>query len=243
MLLERFPSEREVRRRRRPPTRGSRRPAPAPRGPSASRSSSRPSARRCEVSGPPPAGRPRPPPRSRASTSRRRSRRCSRASLSSSSTSRPRWTMPIRSRQQVDLAEDVAGHEDGHALALRQVAEQVADLDDSGRIQPVRRLVEDQQFGAVQQGAGEGQPLQVAERQRAGPSACVGAEREPVDHRIHAPAILDAAPAAGRRRGSRRPSVRGRPWPSRPGGRHGARGRWLPARPELRTARRARRSA
>ena len=63
-------------------------------------------------------------------------------------------------RQQIDLAEDMAGHEDRHAL-VREVAEQVADLDDPGGIEAVRRLVEDQEFGTVQEGAGESQPLEV----------------------------------------------------------------------------------
>ena len=100
-------------------------------------------------------------------------------------------------REQVDLAEDVAGHEDRHALVLCQVAEQVADLDDAGGIEAVGRLVEDQKFGTMQQGAGEGQPLEVAERQRAGPPAGVGTERQPVDHQVHPPAVLDAGQSPG----------------------------------------------
>jgi hypothetical protein len=53
-------------------------------------------------------------------------------------------------REQVDLAQDVAGHEDGDTLVLCQIAEKIADLDDPRWIKTIRRLVEDQEFGTVQ---------------------------------------------------------------------------------------------
>ena len=100
-------------------------------------------------------------------------------------------------RQQIDLAQDVAGHEDRHALVPCKVAEQFADLDDTGRIEAVRRLVEDQEFGAVQQGAGQGQPLEVPERQRAGSPPRVGTEHEPVDHQVDPPTVAYAGQSPG----------------------------------------------
>ena len=96
-------------------------------------------------------------------------------------------------REEVDLAEDMAGHEDGDVFGPGQVSQQVADLDHAGGIEAVRGLVEDEEFGTVNQGAREGQPLQVAERERARPPGGVCAERQPLDHRVHPPAILDAS--------------------------------------------------
>ena len=64
--------------------------------------------------------------------------------------------------QMGDFGEDVARHEDGDALLAGQRAEQHADLDDTGRIEPVGRLVEHEQFGGVQQRAGERETLLVA---------------------------------------------------------------------------------
>ena len=108
------------------------------------------------------------PSRSRAPTSRRRSRWRSSASLSSSSISRPRWTMPIRVGEPIDLAEDVARHEHGDAVLGASVAEQLADLDHARGVEAIGGFVEHQQLGIVEQGAGERQSLQVAERQSAG---------------------------------------------------------------------------
>ena len=52
-----------------------------------------------------------------------------------------------------DLGEDVAGHEDGHALLAGERTQQLADLDDARRVEGVGRLVEDEQLGPVQQGS------------------------------------------------------------------------------------------
>jgi hypothetical protein len=57
----------------------------------------------------------------------------------------------------------VARHEDGDSALVGERAEQFADLDDAGGIEPVGGLVEDEQFGGVQQRAGEREALLVAE--------------------------------------------------------------------------------
>ena len=62
-----------------------------------------------------------------------------------------------------DLTEDVARDEDGDALLAGARPQQLADLDDAGGVERVGRLVQDEQPGAVQQGAGEGQPLLVSQ--------------------------------------------------------------------------------
>ena len=78
--------------------------------------------------------------------------------------------------QVSDLGEDVARHEDGDAALVGERAEQLADLDDTGRIEAVGGLVEHEQFGGVQQCAGEGEALLVAEREL--PGAPVGVRIE-----------------------------------------------------------------
>ena len=74
------------------------------------------------------------------------------------------------------------------AAPLRELAEELADLDDAGRVESVGRLVEDQQLGLVEEGAGEGEPLEVAERQGAGSAVGVLAETEPVDRVVRSTA-------------------------------------------------------
>ena len=71
--------------------------------------------------------------------------------------------------QARDLGQDVARHEDRHALLAGQLEQQLADLDDPGRVQAVGRLVQKEQPGLVQQGLGQPQPLGVALRKVAGP--------------------------------------------------------------------------
>ena len=61
--------------------------------------------------------------------------------------------------------------------SLGERAQQLADLDDAGGVERVGRLVEDEQLGAVQQRAGEREPLLVAEREP--PGAPVGVLAEP----------------------------------------------------------------
>ena len=76
------------------------------------------------------------------------------AASSSCSTSRPRSSTPTRRAQLLDLGQQVAGQEDRRPGAV-QVEQQLADLGDALRVQAVGRLVEHQQLGAAQQGAGE----------------------------------------------------------------------------------------
>ena len=146
-------------------------------------------------------------------------------------------------RQQIDLAEDVAGHEDRDALVPRQVAQQVADLDDARRDRarsPARRG-----SGVRDRAAGRGRgPAAAGCRATACPPAGPRRRRARAGRSSGRPAgDPRCRPGAGRRRGSRRPSARGRRWRSRPGDRRDATGRSLPARPAPRTVRRAQRSA
>ena len=76
-----------------------------------------------------------------------------------------------------DLGEDVARHEDGDAALVGERAQQLADLDDAGRVERVGGLVEHEQLGGVQQRAGEREALLVAEREL--PGAPVGVRLEP----------------------------------------------------------------
>ena len=63
----------------------------------------------------------------------------------------------------LDLAEDVARHE--HGLARRgELLERRAHGDDAGRVEPVRRLVEEQQARVAQQGGRDAEPLLHPER-------------------------------------------------------------------------------
>ena len=116
--------------------------------------------------------------------------------------------------QGVDLAEQVTGQHDGRA-ALVQRDQQLADLADAARVEPVRRLVEQHQLGRAQQRGGDPQALAHAER--------VGAHRAPVDP-AEADAfqgVVDALPPvspAARACGVDEPQVRA-PGQVRPGGR------------------------
>ena len=62
---------------------------------------------------------------------------------------------------------------------LAQAADHVADVADAGRVEPVRRLVEDQQVGALQQGGGDRQPLPHAERVAVGSGRARGRSAPP----------------------------------------------------------------
>ncbi len=55
--------------------------------------------------------------------------------------------------------QDVAGHEDRHALLAGQFEQELADLHDPGRVQAVGRFIEEQQAGVVQQRLGQSQSL------------------------------------------------------------------------------------
>ncbi len=75
----------------------------------------------------------------------------------------------------------MAGHEDRDALLVRQLEQQVADLDDAARIQPERGLVQDQEPGLVQQGPGDPQALGVAVREGPGTPVGVSAQSQALD--------------------------------------------------------------
>ena len=72
--------------------------------------------------------------------------------------------------QMCDLGEDVARHEDGHAVLVNQPPEQLADLDDPGRVETIGRFIEDEQLGAMEQRTGERETLFVAQRELPGPT-------------------------------------------------------------------------
>src|SRR4051812_42819370 len=59
--------------------------------------------------------------------------------------------------------EEVAGHEHRAAL-LGERAQQLADLDDAGGVEPVGRFVQDEQGRVLQEGGGQAEPLAHAER-------------------------------------------------------------------------------
>lgn len=81
----------------------------------------------------------------------------------------------------LDLGQDVAGdqHRDPGG---GEAAHQVPHLPDAGRVQPVGRLVEDQQLGLFEEGGGHREPLFHAQRVRLHP--LVGPVTEP-DLRQH----------------------------------------------------------
>ena len=72
----------------------------------------------------------------------------------------------------LDLVQQVGGEEDGPAV-VDERAHELAELDDAGRVEPVGRLVEDQQLRVGQQAAGDAQPL--AHPHRVGLHSLVGA--------------------------------------------------------------------
>jgi len=63
----------------------------------------------------------------------------------------------------LDLREEMAGDEDGHPL-IGQRSDQGSHLDDSGRVQPVGGLIEDEQGRPGEEGGGNSQPLFHAQR-------------------------------------------------------------------------------
>ena len=64
-----------------------------------------------------------------------------------------------------NFRKDVARQENRDAALVSKAAQKAADLDDTGRIEPVGGLVQQQHLGMVKERAGEGQALLVAERQ------------------------------------------------------------------------------
>ena len=67
--------------------------------------------------------------------------------------------MPMCVASLLDLAQQVAGEEDGDPVLLGHAADQLAHFVDARRVQAVRRLVEDQQFGDRQERHGDAEAL------------------------------------------------------------------------------------
>jgi len=63
---------------------------------------------------------------------------------------------------QLRLGEQVAREHDGPA-ALAEVADELADLDDAGRVEAVGGLIEEHEIGLAEQRAGDPEPLLHAE--------------------------------------------------------------------------------
>ncbi len=85
----------------------------------------------------------------------------------------------------LDLVEQVRGEQHGPALA-DEVADQVAELEDAGRVEPVHRLVEDQQLGIRQQAARDAEALAHAERVGADLVVGAGAEADALERGVDA---------------------------------------------------------
>ncbi|WSC99953.1 hypothetical protein OG884_35125 [Streptosporangium sp. NBC_01755] len=99
--------------------------------------------------------------------------------------------------QAGDLGQQVAGDQHGGAVLAGQAGQQGADLHHAGGIQAVDGFVEDEQFGTVEEGFGQGQALQVAHRQGAGAPPGVGGQGQPFDDVLHVPAGVFQLAQAG----------------------------------------------
>ena len=78
-------------------------------------------------------------------------------------TTRPRSTIATCVADLLDLVEEVGGEE--YRSAFRdEAADHVAELVDAGRVEPVRRLVEDQQLRVGEQAASDAESLAHPER-------------------------------------------------------------------------------
>src|SRR5205085_424343 len=64
---------------------------------------------------------------------------------------------------QLDLCEQMARNEDGHAALAGEIAQQLADLADARGIEPVRGLIEDQQLWIAEQRLRDAEALTHAE--------------------------------------------------------------------------------
>jgi len=63
----------------------------------------------------------------------------------------------------LDLAQQVGGDHHGPAFG-GDAGDQFPDLPDAGRVEPIGRLVEDEQFGVAQQSGRDAEPLLHPER-------------------------------------------------------------------------------
>ena len=98
----------------------------------------------------------------------------------------------------LDLVEEVR-REDHRASLVDERAEQVAELEDAGRVEAVDRLVEDQQLGVGEQAAGDAEALAHAQRVRARRGRPRGAARPTRSSAAVDPAVRLAARAPRRR--------------------------------------------
>ena len=85
----------------------------------------------------------------------------------------------------LDLGEQVARHEHGAALGA-EAAQQLADLADAGRVEPVRRFVEHEQRRVLEQRGREAEPLLHAERVAAHFVVAAFGEADELEHRLDA---------------------------------------------------------
>ena len=92
-----------------------------------------------------------------------------------------------------DAVEVVRGEHDGQPVVV-QVAEQVEDLVAGADVDARRRLVEQQQVGFGEQGAGEEHPLLLSTRQRTDVAAGELADAELVEHPPHVGLLLLGRP-------------------------------------------------
>ena len=114
---------------------------------------------------------------------------------------------------RLDVRQQVAGEEQAHPLAVRQVAGQLDHLLAAGRVHAVRRLVEDQQLRVVDDRRGELQPLLHAGGVRLDRAVARLVEADVVEHLVGALHGVGAAPCRTvrrRRRRSRRRAPPGR---------------------------------
>ena len=108
---------------------------------------------------------------------------------------------------QLDLAEQMARHEDRAAFGAER-AHELADLADAGRVEPVRRLVEDQHLGILEERVAE--PEALAHAERVAPRRFVGAVGE-ADSREHGVDALGPIPPPSRGSGASGGPTRRRP--------------------------------
>ena len=63
---------------------------------------------------------------------------------------------------RLDLGEQVAREEHGHAALADEIAQELEDLDHADRVDRRRRLVQDQDVGVLDEGIGDAEPLEHA---------------------------------------------------------------------------------